>query len=171
MKLHIGGRERKEGWSILNAQPGPVVDIVGDFRDLSGFEDESVDAVYASHVLEHLDMASEALAALKELHRIVRPDGCVMISVPDVAILSQLILHPQATPELQLHLMRVLFGGQTDPWDYHKSGYTEAVLLGFLGNAGFMNVVRVPEFGLFNDTSSLKIAGVPISLNVEARKY
>lgn len=171
MKLHIGGKERKDGWTVLNAQPGPVVDIVGDFRDLSAFEDESVEVVYASHVLEHLDMASEALAALKEIYRILHAEGCAMISVPDMAILSQLITHPHSTVDVQLHLLRMVFGGQMDAWDYHKSGYTEGVLAGFLGNAGFQNVVRVSEFGLFDDTSSLQVGGVPISLNVEARKH
>ena len=29
---------------------------------------------------------------------------------------------------------------------------------------------HVPEFGLFNDTSSLRFGNVPISLNIEARK-
>jgi predicted SAM-dependent methyltransferase len=39
MKLHIGGRERKQGWTILNTLSSPEVDVVGDIRDLSGFPD------------------------------------------------------------------------------------------------------------------------------------
>ena len=30
MKLHIGGKETKEGWSILNIQKNEGVDFVGD---------------------------------------------------------------------------------------------------------------------------------------------
>ena len=30
MKLHIGGKEKKEGWSILNIQKNDNVDFVGD---------------------------------------------------------------------------------------------------------------------------------------------
>ena len=34
LRLHIGGRERREGWTVFNIEPGPHVDHVGDCRDL-----------------------------------------------------------------------------------------------------------------------------------------
>jgi predicted SAM-dependent methyltransferase len=40
-KLHIGGHERREGWEILDANAGPLVDHVGDAGDLSRFADGS----------------------------------------------------------------------------------------------------------------------------------
>ena len=54
MKLHIGGREAKEGWKILNIQKRDNVDFVGDISDLSQFKDNSISEVYASHVFEHV---------------------------------------------------------------------------------------------------------------------
>ena len=54
MKLHIGGKETKEGWSILNIQKKDGVDFVGDISDLSQFKNNSIDEIYASHVLEHV---------------------------------------------------------------------------------------------------------------------
>ena len=33
MKLHIGGKEIKEGWSILNIQKNDGVDFIGDISD------------------------------------------------------------------------------------------------------------------------------------------
>ena len=39
MKLHIGGKQAKEGWTIFNIQKMDYVDIVGDIRDLSQFQD------------------------------------------------------------------------------------------------------------------------------------
>ena len=56
MRLHIGGEEIKEGWKILNIQKKPGVDFIGDITDLSQFDDESIEEVYASHVLEHVPM-------------------------------------------------------------------------------------------------------------------
>ena len=50
MKLHIGGKEKKEGWSILNIQKNKDVDFVGDISDLSQFNDNSINEIYASHV-------------------------------------------------------------------------------------------------------------------------
>ena len=58
MKLHIGGKSKKEGWKILNIQNGENIDFVGDIKDLSQFEDESIEEIYASHVLEHVDQRS-----------------------------------------------------------------------------------------------------------------
>ncbi len=54
MKLHIGGETAKEGWKVLNIQKNDDVDFVGDFSDLSQFSDDSVEEIYASHVVEHL---------------------------------------------------------------------------------------------------------------------
>jgi hypothetical protein len=36
--------------------------------------------------------------------------------------------------------------------------------------AGFEGIRRVPSFGLFQDTSVQEFLGIPISLNVEAKK-
>ncbi len=55
MKLHIGGETVKEGWKLLNIQKNNGVDFVGDLSDLSQFSDESVEEIYASHVVEHIN--------------------------------------------------------------------------------------------------------------------
>ena len=51
MKLHIGGKQQKEGWKILNIQSKDGADFIGDITDLSQFNDNSVDEIYASHVV------------------------------------------------------------------------------------------------------------------------
>ena len=53
-RLHIGGKQAKPGWKLLNIQSGPVVDYVGDLRDLSSFGNACAQEIYASHVLEHV---------------------------------------------------------------------------------------------------------------------
>ena len=74
-RLHIGGKQVKEGWKILNIQRDRGVDIVGNAADLSQFNDETFDEVYASHVIEHLGYQKELPAALKGIHRILKPGG------------------------------------------------------------------------------------------------
>ena len=54
MKLHIGGKIKKDGWKIMNIQKNPEVDFIGDLSDLSQFQDESIEEIYTSHVLEHV---------------------------------------------------------------------------------------------------------------------
>jgi predicted SAM-dependent methyltransferase len=170
MRLHIGGEVRKEGWTVLNAQAGPHVDIVGSCVDLSQLGNGTVEEVYASHVLEHLGYAAELPRALAEIARVLRPGGRLMVSVPDFEILCWLFLHPRATPEGKIEIMRCLFGGQTDAYDFHKVGLWGTHLANLLFQAGFADVRRVPHFELFDDASRLTINDVPISLNVIATK-
>jgi predicted SAM-dependent methyltransferase len=170
VKLHIGARERAEGWKTLDIAPGPEVDFTGDCRNLSQFSDGSVETIYASHVLEHVPYNFEILPMLKDWLRALAPGGTVMISVPDLETMCRLFLHPQTTPEQRFHIMRIMFGGQVDPHDFHYAGLDWNIMGTYLHEAGFTEIKRVHELGLFKDTSMQKYLGVPISLNVTARK-
>ncbi|HWA37349.1 MAG TPA: tetratricopeptide repeat protein [Burkholderiales bacterium] len=170
LRLHVGGKEVRSGWKILNAQPGPGVDYVGDCADLGRFADGSVEEIYASHVLEHLGYQSELPRALKEFHRVLRPGGVARISVPDFERLARLFLDPASTLEDRYVCMRMVFGGQVDQFDYHRVGLSEEFLTQYLLQAGFSRVERVEQFGLFTDASRLGLRGQPISLNVVAYK-
>lgn len=170
-KLHIGGQQRHPDWEVLNIQSGPCVDHIGDAKDLSQFEDETFDELYASHVVEHFDYQGALLEALKEWYRTLKPEGKLYISVPDMDVLCQLF---RMRKELKLNdrfmIMRMMFGGHIDQHDYHYVGLDLEILTSFLAQAKFRNPTRVGELGIFKDTSSLRFAGVPISLNVIAVK-
>jgi predicted SAM-dependent methyltransferase len=170
-RLHIGGTTACEGWEILNAIPEAWVDHIGQAEDLSRFEGNIFDEIYASHVLEHLGYQSALPAALREWYRVLKPEGRLMVSVPDLDTLCQ--LYSQRTelrPEDRFAVMRMMFGGQLDEFDFHFVGLNEEFLASFLSDAGFANIKRVSEFGLFADCSTLIFAGRPISLNIEAYK-
>jgi predicted SAM-dependent methyltransferase len=169
-RLHIGGKEPKLGWHILNVQPGPHVDFKGNCADLSAFPDGSIEEIYASHVFEHLGFRDELPRALSEAYRVLAPAGCLRISVPDLEALSRLIVSPEVPKNQRFSLMMHLFGAQEDPYDSHRVGFTEEILGMFLKRAGFARMKRVSEFGLFDDYSSFRRFGVLISLNVEAYK-
>jgi predicted SAM-dependent methyltransferase len=51
----IGGKDRAEGWEVLDAQPAPYVDHVCNASDLPQFGDNTTAKIYASHVLEHFN--------------------------------------------------------------------------------------------------------------------
>jgi predicted SAM-dependent methyltransferase len=170
IKLHIGGRQKRDGWAILDVVPGPMVDYVGNCNDLSFLAEESCCDVYASHVLEHLGYNGELQKTLKGIYRVLKPGGRLRASVPDLEMLCRMFLHPSLDSAGRFHVMRMMFGGRTTDHDVHFVGLTFEFLGGFLHEAGFRDIRRVPEFGLFNDTSTLLFGNVPISLNVEARK-
>ena len=169
MKLHIGGKQTKFGWKILNIQAGPGVDFVGDISDLSQFGDKSIKQIYASHVHEHVRQ-SKVLDTLKGLHRVLADGGNMYVSVPDMDILCRAMIEPDAPLDTRIHLMRMMFGGQVDDDDIHYFGWNEALMMHFLGLAGFTAAVRVQKFGIFKDTSNFAPYGYPISLNMIVTK-
>lgn len=170
MQLHIGGHQPDPDWKIFNIQPGSDVDFVGNAEDLSQFESGSIHRIYASHILEHFNYQTELPTVLKEWHRVLKPEGSLMISVPNLPVLCRLYLSEGLTPDQRFHIMRMMFGGQVDAYDFHKVGLSWEHLGGLLSAVGFQLAYPVENFGLFQDCSSLKYLGVPISLNVEAIK-
>ena len=170
-RLHIGGVVRAPGWEVLNALPGEHVDHVRNANDLSCFAAATFSDIYASHVLEHLDYTGELLATLKQWHLVLMPGGTVHLSVPDLDTLADLLLlKDRLAMSERFKVMRMLFGGHEDRYDYHVTGLNEEFIAYFLREAGFIDVQRVADLGFFDDTSRQTFHGMPISLNVTARK-
>lgn len=65
--------------------------IEHDLRRGLPFADDGFDAVYGSHVLEHLE-PDAAARLLRECHRVLRPEGVVRIVVPDLEAIARLYL-------------------------------------------------------------------------------
>jgi predicted SAM-dependent methyltransferase len=168
--LHIGGQVRKAGWEVLNAVPGPAVDHLGEAKDLSRFRDCTFESVYASHVLEHLDFTGEMQGALGEWRRVLAPGGRLYVSVPDLTVLARLFIHDGLGVNDRFGVVKMIFGAHVDAYDYHKIGFDFDILRHVLEKAGFVDIERVERFDLFEDTSLLTYGGVPISLNVIARR-
>lgn len=170
-KLHIGGTSICQGWEVLNANPAPYVDHVCNANDLSQFESNTFTQIYASHVVEHFDYKEELQKTLGEWNRVLVPGGTVLISVPDLDILSSLLLKKdRLSIDERFFVMRMLFGGHVDKYDYHVVGLNQDFLASFLDSSGYVNIRRVQNFDLFADTSAMLFKGVSISLNMIAEK-
>jgi SAM-dependent methyltransferase len=85
------------------------------------FSDGSFDVVCALDILEHLD---DDAAAARELHRVCKPGGTVIVFVPAYSILW----------------------GYNDDYSHHKRRYNAAQLRARLSEAGF----SIVESGYFN---------------------
>lgn len=80
IRLDLGcGRRKARGSIGVDLVPSPVVDVVADFRQGLPFRDNSVDAVYAYHLLEHLD---DFLWFMGEIWRVCRQDARLYVKVP-----------------------------------------------------------------------------------------
>lgn len=71
-------------WTTLDIIAGPHVDIVHDLRIIPyPFEDNSIDIIFMSHVLEHIPWTMTDKVLL-EFYRILKPGGSIEIWVPDL---------------------------------------------------------------------------------------
>ena len=77
--LHIGGKQVKEGWELLNAMELEGVDHLMNANDLSIFDDNTFSEIYASHILEHLNNFHNSIT---ELYRILKPNGILIVYAP-----------------------------------------------------------------------------------------
>ena len=76
----------------IDIDPKSKPDIVASITDMrSACAPQSFDAIWASHILEHL-YAHEVPSALAEFRRILKPGGFALITSPDLEAVASLIL-------------------------------------------------------------------------------
>jgi SAM-dependent methyltransferase len=95
-KLNIGcGRDYKEGWintdishacradAYFDIRKDPIIQA-GDIRSKAmPVEDESIDEVYISGVLEQIGENEHLIHAMNECHRVLKPGGVMTVVVPN----------------------------------------------------------------------------------------
>lgn len=161
--LHVGcGHKRKDRagpgfqgaqWQELRFDIDPAVepDLLGSMTDMSAVHDESVDAVFSSHNIEHL-YAHEVPIALREFHRILRPQGYAVITCPDLQSVARLVADGRLTeaayqsPAGPIAPIDILYGlrkavAAGNLHMAHRCGFTIKVLVDALKEAGFASVI------------------------------
>lgn len=168
--LNLGSRNRPiPGFTGIDCDIHPGVDLVGDVGDLSRFEDNSVGEIYGSHVLEHFPH-TQTLRVLTEWHRVLEPGGKLYVAVPDFERAVELY----GVMGLNDWIVNLLSGDQIYKTAFHYNLFDEARLSGLLAQAGFVDSFRVYEFPIGDpeDCSNLKSTydGASVSLNMIAEK-
>ena len=83
LKLNLGSRDRSlPGYQNMDCESHTGVDFVGNVSDLSLFDSESIEAIRASHILEHFPHV-DTMKVLKEWSRVMVKGGILEVSVPD----------------------------------------------------------------------------------------
>jgi predicted SAM-dependent methyltransferase len=119
--------------------------------------DETVDEVYASHVLEHFPHG-QIEAVLADWVRVLKKGGRLRVAVPDFAKIAQSYLDGNQGPHQSW-----LMGGQTDANDFHKAIFDRDRLRQLFAKN---NLVLVQSWA----SEIGDCADVPISLNLEGYK-
>jgi len=80
---------RRDGWDVLNVEPNASycrfakeelgINSVGSILEEVGIPDSSYDVVIMNHVIEHL---GSPLATLKEINRVLKPSGHLVVETP-----------------------------------------------------------------------------------------
>jgi predicted SAM-dependent methyltransferase len=176
VKLHIGcGARYIPGFIHIDARKLPHVDHVATADKLDMFQANSVDLIYACHILDHLGR-NELDVVLTEWYRVLMPGGILRVAVSDFEKLVEVYLK---TRDLKL-LLGPLLGRQDYPENTHYMIFDYRYLSEVLTAAGFKNIRRYDwRQTVHKDYDDLSQAYIPhmdkehgtlISLNVEAEK-
>ena len=150
--------EWKEVRLDINKNANP--DILGSMTDLSMIKDEEYHGIFSSHNLEHI-YAHEVDSTVKEFLRVLRPDGEIMIIVPDLMIVAQAIVDGKYleplydSPAGPISPIDILYGHRAsiasgNEYMAHKVGYTMEVLVGILKGVGFGTIIAAKkDFNVF----------------------
>lgn len=163
--LHVGcGRKdrsrttrgfQSNHWKEMRLDIDPAVqpDVVASMTDMAAVADQSVDAIFSSHNLEHL-YPHEAPIAIGEFLRVLKPDGMLVLTCPDLTSVCKLISEGKLTeaayesPAGPIAPIDILFGHRAamskgNLHMAHRSGYSDASLRSLLTSTGFATVATL----------------------------
>ena len=159
-RLHavFHGPEWREIRLDIDASVKP--DLIGTMTDMSVVPSGSMDALWSSHNIEHLE-AHEVPVALAEFRRVLRPGGFALIVTPDLqeicrhvaeGRLEDLLYESSAGP---ISAIDTLYGLRTaiargNSFMAHRTGFVAATLKQKLKDAGFEHIGMKRDLRTFN---------------------
>lgn len=180
IKLNLGCGWRNFGEEWVHVDGGDYKHL--NYHDITNlkFKDNTVDLIYASHVLEYFDI-NEVKKLLREWRRVLKPGGVLRIAVPDFEVMTQ--LYHNGKVKLK-DIIGPLYGKMSmgTKTIYHKTTYDYESLNLLLYELAYNDIQRYDwrhyEVHRQNDDHSQsylnprgdKDKGDLISLNVECTK-
>jgi predicted SAM-dependent methyltransferase len=134
--LHVGaGGKRIEG-AINCDLYDPAADRQWNATDLHEVADASIDIVEHHHLIEHLS-AADLPRALAEWARVLKEDGLLIVSAPDLETVLERWL-AMGERERWDYGIKTIYGSQEHEGMFHKNGFTPRRLADVLRPAGFV---------------------------------
>jgi SAM-dependent methyltransferase len=178
--LHVGcGKKRKDSttnvfntdeWKeyTLDIDPSCDPNFIGTMTDLSMIDDETFDAIYSSHNIEHLYI-HEAMEAVKEFRRVLKKDGYVMIICPDLISTCEEIIkkgpyeplyyvrqsNDEISKDIYVSGIDILYGWRPELQNgnyymAHNSAYNESGLIKLFEQNNFQAIFSVTRKNFFD---------------------
>ena len=179
LNIGCGSKDFGKDWVHIDGGNYPHLDS-NDIINLP-YEDNSVDLIYASHVIEYFDR-EEVIPILSGWKSKLKPGGILRLAVPDFYAMAKLYLEKPLTFSIEDFLGplygKMEMGNETI---YHKTAYDHESLFDLLvGDLEFSKAMewdwKYKDHGIYDDCSQAylpkmdKDNGVLISLNMEAIK-
>jgi predicted SAM-dependent methyltransferase len=175
-KLHLGcGSKYIEGFTNVDILSDVKTDLNDNVGALIKVEDNSVDLIYACHVLEHFGR-HEYKNVLSRWYNVLKEGGILRVAVPD---LEACVEYYNQTKDMS-KLLGFFWGGQNHKYNFHYMGWDFKSLSADLKSVGFKNIYRYDwrntEHSNIDDFSQAylphmqKESGKLMSLNIEAVK-
>ena len=138
MKLHIGAGEKYlSGYKHMDIIKRPHIDYVGDAGDLSFIADDSLEEIYACHILEHFKR-NEVEIVLGEWYKKLSSQGVLRLAVPNFeAVMNEYIQNRNLDS-----LMGLLYGGQNYNYNFHYQAFDYPRLRKLLERIGFTYICK-----------------------------
>ena len=176
MKLHLGcGNKIIKDFINVDIRPLDGVDVIDDISKLKTIKDNSVELIYACHVLEHFNRLNYK-KVLQRWYEILDKNGVLRLSVPDL----EKVIKKYNEGEKLHNLMGFIYGGQNYEHNYHFIGFDFESLSKDLKEVGFEEISvwdwRKTEHSYMDDYSQAylphmdKKNGTLMSLNIQATK-
>ena len=159
-------------WNELRLDIDPKVkpDVIGSITQMTAVQSQSMDAIYSSHNIEHLN-AYEVPAALSEFQRVLSDQGFLVLTCPDLQSVAELIARDKLMQPAYnsaagpISPLDMVFGLQSaiakgNHYMAHRCGFTQKVLVATLKAAGFVSIAsarRPAAFDLWALASKTKL--------------
>jgi predicted SAM-dependent methyltransferase len=154
-KLHIGcGHNILDGWLNSDYQPVPTDILELDATKTFPFDDNKLDYIFSEHMIEHITYP-EGLSMLTECFRVLRQNGSIRVSTPNLPFLLDLYRSDKSGQQQEyIKWATDNFIAGTDYYDDtfvinnfvrdwgHQFIYDEKTLRTSLEKAGFTNITR-----------------------------
>lgn len=156
--LHVGcGPQNKSSLKGFNSvdwhevrfdiDKSVMPDIEGTLTNMAAVASASFDAIYSSHNIEHL-YPHEVPIALAEFHRVLKPNGIVVISCPDLISVCEAVVKDRLLEPLYvsgagpISPIDILYGHRGyiaggNEFMAHRGGFTYSTLRSSFFDAGF----------------------------------
>jgi predicted SAM-dependent methyltransferase len=174
-KLHLGcGTKHIDGYTNIDVRYLPGVDEVNNIKFLRNYKPNSIDVIYACHVLEHFSRW-EYKTVLTRWFELLKPGGVLRLAVPNFNSICQ---YYTKTGDLT-SIMGLLYGGQDYDENYHYVTFDYNSVSNDLTQIGFSNIAeydhKTTEHFNVDDFSKAYLPhldenGILMSLNIEAIK-